>query len=102
MALPFSDAIAPALLRSVMDGQPAPIRRTGAAQAESATVAHSANHPRNLLFVSSVRFGRPMWVLAQNDGFPPRPCEKTIAANHWAIYCRCARRGMAKTSDTLY
>jgi hypothetical protein len=21
----------------------------------------------------------------------PRPCEKTIAANHWAIYCRCAR-----------
>jgi hypothetical protein len=31
---------------------------------------------------------------------PPRPCEKTIATNHWEIYCRCADYGIAKTSDT--
>ena len=23
-------------------------------------------------------------------GLPAHPCEKTIATNHWAIYCRCA------------
>jgi len=30
---------------------------------------------------------------------PPRPCEKKIAAIHWAIYCRCTDSRIAKTSD---
>jgi len=33
-----------------------------------------------LPFTTIVANGRDGW----------RPCEKTIAGNHWAIYCRCA------------
>jgi hypothetical protein len=34
--------------------------------------------------------GQQRRVMPPNRRFRPRPCEKTIAANHWAIYCSCA------------
>jgi len=35
-------------------------------------------------------------------GLPAHPCEKTISTSDWAIYCRSACCGVAKSSNTPF
>jgi len=35
-------------------------------------------------------------------GLPAHPCEKTIGTSDWAIYCRSACCGVAKSSNTPF
>jgi len=44
---------------------------------------------------------RPFAVPVGSGTVGWRPCEKAIAANHGAIFCRCAGCSGAKTSNTL-
>ena len=37
----------------------------------------------------------PNAMRTADDGYGARPCEKKIAASHWAIYCRCRKETIA-------